>query len=497
MNRTHSVYMNAIGRIVTLLLCAVMAVSLVPGLSGKVYAAEVKGPRLLIQVQGEKGYRVPGLEIYYLPPDTPSGVESKLLGKTDARGELVFTDLEKGEFQFFYSVPGEKGKMKIPYTIKDTNGRPTLTINDPRLKGDAKAAQVENAPLKLDIVGFQVVDAQGTPLPNAKLAFQKCPSSGCTDSKASGHTRVFTTITDREGNCAYSGLQTGSYHVEVTVYDNYHRELFSETVVLNVAAEDNKQTRTIPLSKVKPAETAKPGNSVLTLAFTDKDGKPVTDVRVGYREPGQTEDYWLGCTDGKGEICLAGLKKGTYTFFHYSEQDNNKKDNRTDFTYEVKDPAVAETVPVKTKEYAEEKYYSPLDKAEKPPVDLGFDGAWGSPQLGRLSPVVDAIIPQTTITVLDKNNKPVANARCVISSSCASKEGLTREDLNYTAEAYTNSEGKAVFKNFHAGTWEFFVYRKDQFQRDILVGNTGNYWAEEKEVKWTIYADEVENGRKE
>ena len=43
MNRTHSVYMNAIGRIVTLLLCAVMAVSLVPGLSGKVYAAEVKG----------------------------------------------------------------------------------------------------------------------------------------------------------------------------------------------------------------------------------------------------------------------------------------------------------------------------------------------------------------------------------------------------------------------------------------------------------------------
>ena len=61
MNRTHSVYMNAIGRIVTLLLCAVMAVSLVPGLSGKVYAAEVKGPRLLIQVQGEKGYRVPGL----------------------------------------------------------------------------------------------------------------------------------------------------------------------------------------------------------------------------------------------------------------------------------------------------------------------------------------------------------------------------------------------------------------------------------------------------
>ena len=128
---------------------------------------------------------------------------------------------------------------------------------------------------------------------------------------------------------------------------------------------------------------------------------------------------------------------------------------------------------------------------------MGFDGAWGSPQLGRLSPVVDAIIPQTTITVLDKDNKPVANARCVISSSCASKEGLTREDLSYTAEAYTNSEGKAVFKNFHAGTWEFFVYRKDQFQRDILVGNTGNYWAEEKEVKWTIYADDVENGKKE
>ena len=507
MNRTHSVYMNAIGRIVTLLLCAVMAVSLVPGLSGKVYAAEVKGPRLLIQVQGEKGYRVPGLEIYYLPPDTPSGVESKLLGKTDARGELVFTDLEKGEFQFFYSVPGEKGKMKIPYTIKDTNGRPTLTINDPRLKGDAKAAQVENAPLKLDIVGFQVVDAQGTPLPNAKLAFQKCPSSGCTDSKASGHTRVFTTITDREGNCAYSGLQTGSYHVEATVYDNYHRELFSETVVLNVAAEDNKQTRTIPLSKVKPAETAKPGNSVLTLAFTDKDGKPVTDVRVGYREPVKTEDYWLGCTDGKGEICLAGLKKGTYTFFHYSEQDNNKKDNRTDFTYEVKDPAVAETVPVKVARYVGSEYATPLHKGDRPEIDTGFDWPWISPQTGIAEPIYDEIVPKTTITILDQNEKPVAGAKCVITSRCWSKNNNNKgeqsnpADLQYTSEVYADNEGKAVFTNFHTGSWEIRVYRKDEFQRYILVGRTSGYFVSEidtkKEVKYTVYADEVENGIKE
>lgn len=373
MGRIHRMYMNTIGRIVTLLLCTVTAIALVPGLSGQVYAAEVKGPRLMIQVQGEKGYRVPGLEIYYLPPDTPPGVEPQLLGKTDARGELVFTKLEKGEFQFFYSVPGEKGKMKIPYTIKDNNGRPTLTINDPRLKGDAKAAQVVDAPLKLDIVGFQVVDAKGNPLANAKLAFERCPSSGCTDSKAEGHSRVFTTITDREGNCAYSGVQTGSYHVEATVYDSCHRELFSETVALNIAVEDDKRSRTIPLSKVKPTETAKPDSSVLTLALTDKDGKPVIDVRVGYREPGTAEDYWLGCTDGKGEIALVGLRKGTYTFFHYSEQDNNKKENRTDFTYEVKDPAVAETVPVKVEGYAASTYAAPLDKAEKPPVDPGFD----------------------------------------------------------------------------------------------------------------------------
>ena len=55
MSRINRMYRNTIGRIITVFLCAVMAIALVPGLSGSVYAAEVKGPRLLIQVQGENG----------------------------------------------------------------------------------------------------------------------------------------------------------------------------------------------------------------------------------------------------------------------------------------------------------------------------------------------------------------------------------------------------------------------------------------------------------
>ena len=491
MRRIHRVYTSAITRLLASLLCAVMAVALVPGLSGRAYAAEVKGQRLLIQVKGENGYRVPWLEIYYLPPYTPAGVEPQLLGTTDARGEVVFTQLEQGEFQFFYSVPGQQGRVRVPYTIEDYYGRHTMTIDDPRLKGEKDGEFAENTSLELDIVGFQVVDAKGTPLPNAKLAFRKCPSSRCTDGKAEGHSRVFTTITDREGNCAYSGIKTGRYHVEVTVYDSWHRKLFSETAVLDVAVEDEKKSRTITLTTAKAAEAAKPGSGVLTLAFADAKGKPVTDVRVGYREPEAKEDYWLGCTDGKGEISLAKVKKGTYTFFYYTEQDNNKKENRRSFTCEVKDPAVSRTVPVKAAAYGYDKYYSPLSMGSKPPMEPG-GSAWDTPSNGLAAPIVDNIIPRTVITVLDQYNKPVAGAKCVIASRCASKKGLEKEDLHYKAEAYTDSEGKAVFKNFHAGDWTISLYRTDRFQREKIVGCTGNHWPSSngKEVKYTVYADE-------
>ena len=494
MRRIHRLYSSAIARLLTLLLCAVMAVALVPGLSGRAYAAEVKGQRLLIQVKGENGYRVPWLEIYYLPPYTPAGVEPQLLGTTDARGEVVFTQLENGEFQFFYSVPSEQGRVRVPYTIEDFNGRHTMTIDDPRLKGEKDGEVAENTTLKLDIVGYQVVDAKGDPLPNAKLAFWKCPSSRCTDSRAEGHSRVFTTITDREGNCAYSGIDTGRYHVEATVYDSWHRKLFSETMALDVAVEDEKKSRTITLTTAKAAEAAKPGSGVLTLAFADAKGKPVTDVRVGYREPGAKEDYWLGCTDGKGEISLAKVKKGTYTFFYYTEQDNNKKDNRKDFTCEVKDPAVSKTVPVKAIAYGYDKYISPLDMGSKPPVEPDYAGAWSTPSIGLAAPIVDGIIPKAVITVLDQYKKPVAGAKCVIASRCASKKGLEKEDLHYKAEAYTDSEGKAVFKNFHAGDWTISLYRTDRFQRERIVGCTGNHFSSNtKEEKYTVYADEPWN----
>lgn len=496
MRRIHRAYTNAISRLLAALLCAVMAVALVPGLSGRAYAAEVKGQRLLIQVKGENGYRVPWLEIYYLPPYTPAGVEPQLLGTTDARGEVVFTQLENGEFQFFYSVPGEQGRVRVPYTIEDFNGRHTMTIDDPRLKGEKDGEVAENTTLKLDIVGYQVVDAKGDPLPNAKLAFWKCPSSRCTDSRAEGHSRVFTTITDREGNCAYSGIDTGRYHVEATVYDSWHRKLFSETMALDVAVEDEKKSRTITLTTAKAAEAAKPGSGVLTLAFADAKGKPVTDVRVGYREPGAKEDYWLGCTDGKGEISLAKVKKGTYTFFYYMEQDNNKKDNRKDFTCEVKDPAVSKTVPVKAIAYGYDKYISPLDMGRKPDLEPGGkSNIWGSYQVGLGSPIYDEIIPRTVITVLsDANHNPVPGARCEIISRCSSKTGVGEADLYYKAEAYTDSEGKAVFKNFHTGVWTISVYRTDRFQRERLVGRTGNHFSSNtKEEKYTVYADELWN----
>ena len=337
---------------------------MIPGLSAPVSAAEVKGSRLLIQVQGEDGYRVPGLSVYYLPPDTPAGEEPKFLGRTDARGELVFTELEEGEFQFFYSVPNVKSKVRVPYAIKDVNGRPTLTISDPRLIGDKDAETIEDASLNLDIVGFQVVDSQGNPVPNTKLAFWKCPSANCNENSTDGHELVFTTITDREGNCAKSGIPTGNYHIKVTVYDEYHREQFSEMTLITIAPEYEKQSRTIPLSSFKPVETSQPDSSVLTLYFENEQEHPQADIRVGYREPGNDTDYWLGCADDQGKISISNLKKGQYTFFYYLDPYNNQDKNRTDFEYEVEDVTASDAVtvilPVSEKDGG--VYQTPLQK---------------------------------------------------------------------------------------------------------------------------------------
>ena len=95
MKRENLFFIEHIRRFLTVFVCLVMAAAVIPGVSAPVFAAEVKGARLLIQVQGEDGYRVPELSIYYLPPNTPAGIEPRSLGKTDARGELVFTELEE------------------------------------------------------------------------------------------------------------------------------------------------------------------------------------------------------------------------------------------------------------------------------------------------------------------------------------------------------------------------------------------------------------------
>lgn len=367
MTKKRHLLMQSIVRLAIAFLCIAIGAVMIPGISGQVYAAEVKGPRLLIVVQGEDGYRVPGLDISYLPPNAPQGAEPQALGSTDARGELVFTDLEEGEFQFFYILPNAKGKMRVPYTIKDVNGRPTLTISDPRLKGDKTAETVEDAAQTLDIVGFQVVDSQGSPVPNVKLAFWKCPSLSCEDFQESDHSRVFTTVTDREGNCAQSGMQTGSYHVAATVYDEYHQERFSETTQITIAIEDEKQTRTIPLSQARPG-SKKPAGGVLSLYFENEGGNPQADIRVGYREPEGSADDWLGCTDAQGKISITDLKKGVYTFFYYVEADNNKTANREYFEYEVEDLAVSNEITVKVPipDKKESGYCSPLEKWVQP-----------------------------------------------------------------------------------------------------------------------------------
>ncbi len=346
MTKKNLFYPAFVRRFLTAFLSLVTAVLVIPGFLAPVSAAEVKGSRLLIQVQGEDGYRVPELSIYYLPPETPTGEEPKFLGRTDARGELVFTELEAGEFQFFYSVPNVKSKVRVPYSIKDINGRPTLTISDPRLIGDKDAETVAESFLQLDIVGFQVVDAQGNSLPNTKLFFRKCPTVNCNNSSEDGHVEVFTTITDREGNSARTNMLTGSYHIKATVYDEYHREQFSEETLITIAPEDEKQSRTIPLSGIKPVETSQPTSSVLTLYFENEKGRPQADIRVGYREPGDETDYWLGCADSQGKISISNLKKGEYTFFYYLDPYNNQNSNRTDFEYEVEDTMASDAVTV-------------------------------------------------------------------------------------------------------------------------------------------------------
>ena len=489
MKRENLFFIEHIRRFLTVFVCLVMAAAVIPGVSAPVFAAEVKGARLLIQVQGEDGYRVPELSIYYLPPNTPAGIEPRSLGKTDARGELVFTELEEGEFQFFYNVPNVKSKVRVPYTIKDINGRPTLTISDPRLIGDKDAETVEDASLNLDVVGFQVVDTQGSPVPNTKLAFWRCPSASCNKNTTDGHELVFTTITDREGNCARSGLPTGNYHIKATVYDEYHQEQFSEMTLITIALEDEKQSRTIPLSYSKTA-SKQPESGVLTIYFENEGEKPQADIRVGYQKPGSNEDFWLGCTDAEGKVAISNLQKGTYTFFYYLDFDNNKNENRTDFQYEVEDPSASDSVTVKTPipTISNKSYLSPLEKWI---YDNSVENRERNIQTGFAEEIYGKELPDVTIYVSDTNNQPAKDAKveiyCVAPYNIA---GNTKGESKLMSVGYVDDEGKVVFSDCHAGQWSIRIYCKDEFKRDKLTGDHDlTVLDDQTSLTWNLYTD--------
>lgn len=373
--------------------------------------------RMEIRAETVSGSPASHIQVRCLYPGMRGDFEdSVLVGYTDSDGSLTLPDLVQGEYVLFCGADGAAQQQTVAVSDLSAPVQITMVLPDYETEEErddsrevsahpygalhsalfesgslglqALPSQLPKVPEKdtstglnalkenrtrLDHFYFRLVDAYGEPLAGATVSFWSCKSGdGCRDplNGNGSDPLIATTVTDQDGIGVRDSFPLGKAHAAVTVYDSYHRELFTDVFDFEVSATQEGKVQTFCTNLPMPEQISEPESSCIIITISDR-GLPMEGIRFSYRREGEEEE-WMGTTDSEGKVRLAGLTEGQYYFSYYIDQGHNQSSNRVEVAYQISKAMLRQPVQINLHMTRIPRGIEPPEETEEEQLDTVF-----------------------------------------------------------------------------------------------------------------------------